>query len=499
MANTVNASDFNALSQTADINTVVGIVNAAAGGATAIRPDLFYSKQLLETIRLGADQYPYYRLAEPSPIPDKSRKLQLRRWTPLQAHTVPLAEGIPPTSDKGSVETYEIETYSYGRYMEFSDRVDLDLIDPIIANYTKEYSIVAVETLDLLARDALLSIANEFYAGQAANFEGLKLGKDAATGVEYSKPTMADLRLIVLSLKKQLVKPRLNGKFQVICSPEFTYDMISDDYVQKYMRYNNTTATMYENGSLVSMFDMEFYESMATLNSGEFYDGDEKALRLYRQTADGAFEYLTIHEGDEFSDDTKATNSASGYVADKRTGADASYIPNQLIWNLDSINKAVAAGTPAAFTITRSDKTTTKTLADLGISNDTTAFSELKVQHTLIVGKDALIRTGMSGQDNAKMYVKAKGSSGVLDPIDQRQSIGFKINSVGFGSARNEAVVDYINIPTTLNLTWDVDDYTGGQALFANGGSFEYSGSDLVDRAKGYDSFTGRAPEAPAE
>ena len=493
MANTVNASDFNALSQTADINTVVGIVNAAAGGATAIRPDLFYSKQLLETIRLGADQYPYYRLAEPSPIPDKSRKLQLRRWTPLQAHTVPLVEGIPPMSDKGSVETYEIETYSYGRYMEFSDRVDLDLIDPIIANYTKEYSIVAVETLDLLARDALLSIANEFYAGQAANFEGLKLGKDPVTGAEYSKPTMADLRLIVLSLKKQLVKPRLNGKFQVICSPEFTYDMISDDYVQKYMRYNNTTATMYENGSLVSMFDMEFYESMATLNSGEFYDGDEKAIRLFRQLNDGTFEYLTLHEGDTFSiggsSGHAVANTASGWVADKRTGEDASYIPNQLIWDLAKFNEGVSAeGNNVS--IKRADGTTT-TLAALGISKDTSAFNELKVQHTLIVGKDALIRTGMSGQDNAKMYVKAKGSSGVLDPIDQRQSIGFKINSVGFGSARNEAVVDYLNIPTTLNLTWDVDDYTGGQALFANGGSPEYTGSDLVTRPAGYDSLAG--------
>jgi len=42
----------------------------------------------------------------------------------------------------------------------------------------------------------------------------------------------------------------------------------------------------------------------------------------------------------------------------------------------------------------------------------------------------------------------------VLDPIDQRQSIGFKINSVGFGSTRPEAVIDYICIPSTANLVW---------------------------------------------
>ena len=65
--------------------------------------------------------------------------------------------------------------------------------------------------------------------------------------------------------------------------------------------------------------------------------------------------------------------------------------------------------------------------------------------------RNALTRTGISGESDAKMYVKPKGSSGVIDPIDQRQSIGFKINSVGFGSTRLEAVVDYICIPTMAN------------------------------------------------
>ena len=105
-----NSSIFNALNPTADIISYANLINAVAGnngsktGEFALRPELFYTKQLLETIRLGADQYPYYKVAETSPIPDKSKKLQLRRWAPLQAHTTPLAEGIPPKSDKGSME-----------------------------------------------------------------------------------------------------------------------------------------------------------------------------------------------------------------------------------------------------------------------------------------------------------------------------------------------------------------------------------------------------------
>ena len=105
---------------------------------------------------------------------------------------------------------------------------------------------------------------------------------------------------------------------------------------------------------------------------------------------------------------------------------DASYIPENYIFDLEAYNGDAVA----------SSKT----------------WYEFKMQHVLILGKDALIRTGISGEDSAKMYTKALGSSGVLDPIDQRQSIGFKINDIGFGSARLEAVVDYICVPSMANL-----------------------------------------------
>lgn len=432
-----NNSVFNALNPVADIVSYGNLINAAvgndgaAGGAKALRPELFYTKQLLETIRLGADQYPYFRLAETSPIPDKSQKLQLRRWAPLAAHTVPLVEGIPPKSDKGSVETYEIGTAAYGRYMEFTDRVDLDVIDPVIATYTKEYSIVAVETLDLLARDALLMVAQKDFANQAANYEELTLDL-GADGRAVHGPSVEDLRLVILEMKKALVKPRINGRFHVICSPEFTYDLINDPYVEKYMQYNNSTKTMYDTGALVPMFDMEFYESMSTPNTNEIVKGNNRAWRYYSVNGAGEYIYVTVDiegnvsaAGAEY-DGQKVDNfyaTVSGYVKDSRTGMDASYIPDQEVLNVAALNDLT------------------------GID-----WKPLNMHHCLIVGKDALIRTGMSGQDNAKMYVKAKGSTGVIDPIDQRQSIGFKINSVGFGSARNEAVHDYICIPSTLNL-----------------------------------------------
>ena len=406
---------LNALNSTLDINTVIEMATNAGPGV--INPQIFYSKQLLDTIRYDADQYVYYRLADPAPIQERADQLMVRRWAPLQAHTIPLDEGVPPVSDKGSVETYTIPAAQYGRYMEFSDKVDFQAVDPIIAHYTKEYSLVAMETLDLLAKETLLSISQKFYAKGATNFREL---------TPDSIPNMTDLRLIVLALKKALVKPRTNGRFHVIASPEFFYDMISDPIVEKYMSINQTTKTMYDNSMLVPMFDLEFYETLVVPTSSEYIYNNKVTKRMYRSDGAGGYEYADIAiDATLTADGSDVVTDVDGYVLDARTGEYASYVPGQKVWDLEAWNTQEKAG-----------------------GQD---WHEFKVQHILVIGKDALTRTGLSGEDAAKTYVKPKGSTGVLDPIDQRQSIGFKINSVGFGSTRLEAVVDYLCVPTQTN------------------------------------------------
>lgn len=403
-------------------NSYIELANKqiAKYGKQILNPDVFYTKQLLDTIRVDQNEYVYFRYADTMPMGEKANKLQVRRWAPLQAHTVPLQEGIPPISDKGSVEMYEIDTNQYGRYMEFSDKVNFKVVDPIIAHYVSEYSIVAVETLDLLAREAMFAIANKVYAGYAAGVEAL---------TENSKPTITDLRKVVLGLKKQLVKPRSNGRYHVVAGPDFFFDMVSDPTVEKFMTINNTTKTMYDNSMLVPMFNMEFYETLVAPTTGEFTKVVDtiakKALRIY-SVASGTYTFATLTEDDTLTSGEKILKKVSGYVKDSRTGEDASYIPDQEIWDLDAYNADAKAG----------GKT----------------WYEFKMQHVLVLGKDALIRTGISGEDSAKVYTKALGSAGVLDPIDQRQSIGFKINDVGFGSARLEAIVDYVCVPSMANL-----------------------------------------------
>jgi N4-gp56 family major capsid protein len=413
------------LNSTADINAVVNWVQTQGAGTVA--PEVFYTKQLLDTIRLDAAQYAYYRYAEEMPIQEKADKLVVRRWAPLRAHIVPLAEGVPPMSDKGSVEKYELEADQYGRYMEFTDKVDFKVVDPVIAHYSKEYSIVAIETLDLLAQHTMLTVSQKFFAGAAANYSALR---------PWSKPSIADLRLIGLSLKKQLVKPRSNGKFHVLVSPEFTYDMLDDEYVQNYMKINQTTAHMYDDEVLVPLFGFEFHEVMNCPTTCAYKKADGKYyMTVFKYIEEGdtaqgekatSPDGKTVIDYNEVEIPAESAAIAAGYETDKRTGQAASYIPAHTDYDAAARTMYAAAQEQDA---------------DIHL---------LQMQHTLVIGKDALVKTGIAGEGNAKMYVKPLGSTGVLDPIDQRQSIGFKINNVGFGSTRTEAIVDYINVPTQL-------------------------------------------------
>ena len=389
---------LNALNPVANINS---FIEYFTNHGYQIRPELFYDKQLLDTIRLDESHFVFYRLANTTPIQGNAEKLQIRRWAPLQAHIEPLSEGVPPFSDKGSMESYEIGTFSYGRYMEFTDRVSFETIDPVIAHYTKEYAIVAMETLDLLAREALTTVAQAAFANSKANFETLEIG---------DVPTLNDLRIIALSMKKQLVKPRNGNRYHVIGTPDFFFDMISDPLVEKYMTINQSTKGFYEDmGPIPAMFGLEFYETMHIDDSGEYTTSEDTYLRVFKNKG-GSYEYQNLDAT------TARVEAEDNYVRDSRTGQKASYIPGLTKWNIPE------------------------------------GFNELKVHRIFVLGADCLTRTEIAGQGNAKMYVKPLGSAGVLDPIDQRQSIGFKINSVGFGSTRPEAVVCYYCVPTQANL-----------------------------------------------
>jgi len=424
-----------------------------------LNPEYFYSMQLLDTIRLDANQYVYYRYAEEMPIENKANRITVRRWTPLHAHTTPLVEGIPPGADRASAETYDILTMQYGRFMEFTDMVDVKLVDPVIANYTRQYSIVAIETLDMLARDALALVAQQYFAGLVAT--------SLEEMTNHNVPKMDELRKIQLDMKRLLVKPRADGHYHVIAGPVFYYDMITDPRVEKFMRINKDTYTMYSNNALVPLFGMAFYETQAAPSTGTYVDDDgELRVRVMAMSTNST---RTLYGSAPIP--TEALTP--GYTRDRRTGAETDWNPNRREFTF-GVTGAFDPTLPGGFApgqgvsvnrwtaqaivwnqFTDTDSSGNPITGDLTAAPtdvDVSTIREFKVAQVYVLGNEALIRTQLRGQGAAQVIVKALGSAGVNDPLNQRQSIGFKINSVGFGNARAEAVSVYHCVPTALNF-----------------------------------------------
>ena len=428
------------LAAVTDINRIVHMINQ---GGYDISPAQFYDRMLLDSIKLGNENYVHLKNTENFTLPAGTQKLQKRRWGGLTAITTPLLEGIPPIPDKTSMDSITFTATAFGRYMEFTDRIDLDQIDPILAHYTKELGDVAVRTLERYARETMLSSASKLFANNKTSIGELEIG---------DKLAIADLRFAALRMQRLMVKP-LNGYYNFICSPEFLFDFMDDPLVDQYMRINQTTKQLFDDGKPFNMFTINFIQTMLDEhytpgldNVGEYYDGSAYKLRVYAIDGDKIV-YGNVPVA------KRSTNSAVSYLPD----GTALPIGHKVSWDLvdwcaDGTVLSywdMSAETPARTGLTLGAASTPYTTAQA----NALTWNQLPVHKGLLYGAEGLVKIGIAGQQNAKTFVKSLGSAGALDPLDQRQTIGFKINSIGFGILRDEAIVVTYSIPSQAVAT----------------------------------------------
>lgn len=559
-----------ALADRLGINTMVDLINNEAGGdIEAFQKDKYYDQMMLEKLAIGQENYIYLKYAKPYNIPKGYGKWTIRRNFGLTEHTTPLLEGIPPRSDKMKKERIEGTYYQYGRYMEFSDRVDWKLLDPVMMEYASEYGDVATRTMHRLARKELLNTTFKVYANDKSNIGQLVIGD--YVGLE-------DFRLAALKMSRLAVKP-VDGVFHVITSEEHYWDLMKDPLVLEYLGTNNGLKH-YATGDIPALFNIKFFKTQMDDfaygyelgNSGEYNDGSDKC-RVYAMTDGGNYVYANlaatyrtiyvapeyasksdfdpaaddgitnfsraheegIFDGDVvsgFNADGTPSGYASGYATSSESAnrlSDGSWIPIRPIWAFDW--KALLGGDIAdptedvtaktawgSFYYTYVDDTPTgggtytfyakytdadgndayETLGTVVSTNAGTAkgaldvsvlISELEdtlseyagstfdptglavrqlpVHKAIMLGADALAKLSVANEGNVKMFAKPKGSAGVLDPIDQRQSIGFKINALGFKLIRDEACWVFHHVPAQAPATAGISLGLSGSQIMA--------------------------------
>ena len=469
------------------LNTLENINSALAvvKNNPDVRPEKFYSKILLDTIKLPVEDYVHLKFATKSMTMDgTSEKLILKRfgsWTP---HTQVLKEGIPPRPDLTRSESIELGYTQFGRFAYFTDQIRTDVLVDFVAHYTKELSDLANRTLEKFAREKLLSAPARYFANAKTSMKDLVPG---------DLITVADLRLMVLKFGRMMINP-MDGFYNYICSPEFLYDLIEDAYIKDYMELNQSTFNLYTSGQPFPLFKVKYIETRLDENlapdldhPGEYMDASG-VYWLRMISSDGAVVFslkngaaagLTV---DNEVDVTNTSNIANRATLKEYYYRDGSAIENRVYWKINAaVARVLDTNLQGVYTI-KSDGT-----YEAGDASDVTEAIildsvELPVNRGILSGMNGLVKVTVGGQGSAEIIVKPLGSAGTNDPLNQLSSVGFKIRGVGFGFERTEAVYVTFSVPNhaldTVGITRDAILGAAGSAVPEEGFIYDNEGVD---------------------
>lgn len=240
------------------INTSTSV--GSGTGSASTKPNAYYDRLLLEL--LVQTNFSHDRFAQERDMPAKAGDtINFRKINTLTPSLTPLTEGVTPDGLNGGLTAITATSHAYGEWMLFSDMVDVTTVDPIITEYTMELARIMREKLDILVREELNGGSNVVYAGG-------KTSRDALTASD--KPTIDDLRRIVLTLKKNFVKPAMGNKYVAFVTPDVSFDLQDDEKFLKAYEIGQNNTPMIE-GEIANIYGMHFIE----LNNAKVFEAGE--------------------------------------------------------------------------------------------------------------------------------------------------------------------------------------------------------------------------------
>lgn len=415
-------------------------------GAAVMQPAAVYSKIMLRTIELSAQDMLFDGLAVERNMPSNngSNEIVFKRMLSLAAHTQPLVEGIPPASDQGRMVAIKATANSYGRVMKFTDKVNWAVVDPLISEYTRQLSLKVPETKDILAQEALLAECQMFYAAPKKRSESDSDHlipddtKKAVTHIKFMNPdcapTIDEFRKIVLSMEAAKVRPYQGSNFLVLASSAVLFDLITDKRVKEFMKYEST-GRAYSNDMVIDLFSLAFKKAKTIKTDNTYIDGDGNTCYIYHD-ASANKNYVLIGTPLE-----EATTATKVIVVDITAGTAASAAAFE---NLATIKPKLEV---------------------------------LNVHYSFVLGEECLFRIGVEGHTQPQFIKKELGSAGTEDPLNQRQSIGWKIDSLGYKVPNPDAVVAYLSCPTQYKVNVNARPDTRNQFTDYKYGYFDTNGN----------------------
>lgn len=366
----------------------------------------YYEKQLLENAK---KELVHCRDMQKRTLPQNNgKRAQFRKMTPFAAITDPLKEGVTPEGQTLAQTQITATIKPYGRHVEMTDEMQWAHLDNLHREASKLLSDQAAESIDAVAREALHSGLNVQYAGN-------KTARGSLTAADIL--TYGEIKKAVRTLKKMHAKKFPDGCYHAIVGPDTVYDLTSDPMWVDVAKYQDKEKV--ESYELGKIYGVKFFES----TEAKVFDGEQY---LFGSTASVAL---------------SAGSGAGKTLSVAKTTVSATSNPQDIEYYIRCMTgKMVYVKGTIPCVIDRIDENGTNLVHTLRwIGDSTYAYASgdkiqpepagsVPVHSTVIYGQDYAGCIELEGGGkNVQIIVKAPGSSGALDPLNQRGTIAWKV------------------------------------------------------------------------
>lgn len=350
----------------------------------------FYDKKLIMNAKPNLVHYAH---GQTSILPKNAGKsINFRKWTPFQALTKPLAEGVAPDGQTLSMNHVTADIEQYGGYVAVSDLLDMTALDPVVNDSVELMGDQGGLTIDTIIRDTICKAQNVQYPNG-------KLSKSEL--IASDKLTVQDIRLAVRCLKRNkapMFSRGGKGFYVAIVSPDTVYDLQSDPAWQDASKYAGSEQIF--DGEMGRLYGVVFIET----TEAKVFSAPDLTSEVRTLTVRTIVNKVITIEGTLSSEDA------------------ASLVGRTLLINGEECLVEAANAT----TITLSQEPAGTVSANDIIYPGEGGSEGMSVAATLVFGKNAYGVVELQG-GNLRSIVKPKGSAGTSDPLDQISTIGWKV------------------------------------------------------------------------
>ena len=377
----------------------------AEGNSLSAEMKTFYEKQLIETAQpaLVHDQF-----GTQYPIPKNGGKtIEFRKIDSLPKALTQLTEGVTPQGNKLNVSKVIAEVGQYGDFVPISDMLDLTAIDPMMVETTKRLAGQASRTLDTITREVLTAGTNKVFAPKSDG-TAVELREDVTADCELT-PRL--IRLVAARLKRQNA-PKIDDSYVAIIHPDIACDLMgNEEWIEAHKYAQPENIYFGEIGKIAGVRFVETTEAKV-IGPGEIVEG---VCRMKLRTALNSTGSTTIAVEEEI------TSAQAAALSARISGGETVEI---YVGGKEATLTGATAGDAGAASLTVSaavkDVSQGAVVCGAGAGKDGSA-----IYLTLVLGAGAYGVTTITG-GGLEHIVKALGSGGTSDPLNQRATCGWK-------------------------------------------------------------------------